>query len=179
MLLSFPGLLPGQPMPLQSSKLVILRRRAAGTLWLATWCAILYAFAAPWRKLGGLESEHLRYMEWWVLSAGVAVGFTTGRFARDWVLAGPLRTHAQSLRVAFYPPAAIAAVALMGLAASGQRGPVGVVATAFLAYWAGLDVAFGAVPLMEGRSYAFARPLEPEPEEDPDADLEREAWDRF
>jgi hypothetical protein len=123
--------------------------------------------------LGGLESERLRWLEWWVLSAGVALGFTMGRLARDWVVAGVGRTHARALRVALYPPAIVAATALVALSAVGERGPVGVVATAFLAYWAGLDVAFGAVPLMEGKSYAFARPLDPDDEEP------RAAWDRF
>jgi hypothetical protein len=75
--------------------------------------------------------------------------------------------------VALYPPAIVAATALVALSAVGERGPVGVVATAFLAYWAGLDVAFGAVPLMEGKPYAFARPLDPDDEEP------RAAWDRF
>jgi hypothetical protein len=117
-------------------------------------------------------------MEWWVLCAGVACGFTMGRFARDWVQAGPERTHARSLRVALYPPAAVAAIGLVWLSATGERGPVGVVATAFLAYWAGLDVAFGAVPLMDGKSYAFTRPLPPE-ETDAEVEAEREAWDRF
>jgi hypothetical protein len=58
---------------------------------------------------------------------------------------------------------------LIALSIVGERGPIGVVATAFLSYWAGLDVAFGAVPLMEGRSYAFARPLDPD-DSDADAD---------
>jgi hypothetical protein len=76
--------------------------------------------------------------------------------------------------VALYPPAVVAAIALVALATGGERGPVGVVATAFLSYWAGLDVAFGAIPLLEGRSYAFDRPL------DSDGDAEdRRSWDRL
>ena len=65
------------------------------------------------------------------------------------------------------------AVALVALTIVGERGPVGVVATAFLAYWGGFDVAFGAVPLMEGESYAFNRPLDPD-----DGDVRR-SWDRL
>src|SRR5215467_1109889 len=153
------------------------RRRLAGALWLAAWCAVLYAFAAPWRRLGGLESERLRYLEWWVLFAGVAAGYTAGRLARDWVSGAAGRSHARALRVALYPPAAIAAAGLVGLAVAGQRGPIGVAATAFLAYWAGMDVAFGAVPLMEGRPYSFAGDL---PAETAAEDAEGpEAWDRF
>jgi hypothetical protein len=151
-----------------------VRRRVAGLLWLAAWCGVLWAVAAPWRRLGGLESERLRWLEWWSLSAGVALGFTMGRIARDRAESEAGRTHARALRVALYPPAIVAVAALVALSASGERGPVGVVATAFLSYWAGLDVAFGAVPLMEGKSYAFARPLDPDDEAVP-----RESWDRF
>jgi hypothetical protein len=97
-----------------------------------------------------------------------------GRIARERTPAGTGRSHAQALRIALYPPAVVAAASLVALSASGERGPVGVVATAFLSYWAGLDVAFGAVPLMEGRAYAFARPVV----EDDDA-ASRESWDRF
>ena len=151
-----------------------LRRRAAGFLWLAAWCGVLWCVASPWRRLGGLESERLRWLEWWSLSAGVALGLAMGRVARDRAETVAGRTHAQALRLALYPPAIVAAAALVALSTAGERGPVGVVATAFLAYWAGLDVAFGAVPLMEGRSYAFARPLDPDDETVP-----RESWDRF
>jgi hypothetical protein len=151
-----------------------VRRRAAGLLWLAAWCGVLWAVAAPWRHLGGLESERLRWMEWWSLSVGVALGFTMGRIARERAETIAGRTHAGALRLALYPPAIVAAAALVVLSASGERGPVGVVATAFLSYWAGLDVAFGAVPLMEAKPYAFARPLPPGDEAEP-----RESWDRF
>ncbi len=147
--------------------------RAAGTVWLAVWCGVLWAVAAPWRHLGGIESERLRWLEWWVLCAGVVLGFTMGRGARDWAQSGIGRTHAAALRLALYPPGLVAAVALVALSVVGERGPVGVVATAFLAYWAGFDAAIGAVPLMEGRDYAFSRPIgRDEPEE-------RRTWDRF
>jgi hypothetical protein len=148
-------------------------RRAAGWAWLTAWCGVLWAVAAPWRNLGGLESERLRWLEWWALCSGIALGFTMGRGMREWVQSGVGRTHARALRFALYPPGLVAAIALVALAYVGERGPVGVVATAFLSYWAGLDVAFGAVPLMEGAAYAFARPLDPD---DTDA---RESWDRL
>ena len=151
-------------------------RRVAGAAWLAVWCGVLWAFAAPWRNLGGLESERLRWLEWWALCAGIALGLTMGAGARDWAKAGVGRTHALALRVALYPPGIVAAIALVALASVGERGPVGVVATAFLSYWGGFDVAFGAVPLMEGKSYAFARPLDPD---DADDLGERRSWDRF
>ena len=157
--------------PIVRSRRVL--RRVAGWAWLAAWCGVLWAVAAPWRHLGGLESERLRWLEWWALCAGIALGFTMGRGIRDWVQSGVGRTHARALRFALYPPGLVAAIALVALSSVGERGPVGVVATAFLSYWAGLDVAFGAVPLIEGESYAFARPLDPT-----DAD-ERRSWDRL
>lgn len=169
---------PGCSVGLDALRTRGLARRVAGAAWLAGWCAILWAVAAPWRKLGGLESERLRWLEWWALSAGLALGYTLGQGMREWVLEGNGRTHARALRLIFYPPAAVTAVALIVLAIWGDRGPVGVAATAFLSYWAGLDVAFGAIPLMEGRSYALTRPLDPEEVEDED-DPARPTWDRF
>jgi hypothetical protein len=135
--------------PIARSRLAL--RRAAGGAWLVAWCGVLWAVAAPWRDLGGLESERLRWLEWWVLCAGIALGFTMGAGARDWARSGAGRTYARAIRLALYPPGLVAATALVALSFVGERGPVGVVATAFLSYWAGFDVAFGAVPLMESR----------------------------
>ena len=137
-------------------------RRVWGTLWLAAWCAVLYAVAAPWRHLGGLESERMRWLEWWALCGGLAFGVIVGREVRDWACSGAGRTYVAALRWVFYPPAFLTAGALALMAAREERGAVGVVATAFLSYWAGLDVAFGAVPLMEGKSFRLTRPLDPD-----------------
>jgi len=155
-----------------------LARRALGTAWLVSWCAVLYLVASPWRELGGLESEFLRWLEWWALCAGVALGFTIGRAVRDWAQTGAGRTYARATRLIFHPPLLLTACALVVLAQRGERGPVGVVATAFLAYWAGLDVAFGAVPMMEGKDYAVLRGLAPDAAADGDSPP-RTAWDRF
>ncbi|MBZ5640710.1 MAG: hypothetical protein LAO51_18380 [Acidobacteriia bacterium] len=149
------------------------KRRLAGALWLLLWILVLYAVAAPWRSLGGLVDERLRWLEYVVLLAGLCLGFTIGRFGRDAASTVPGRTHARFLRFLLYPPAAMTAAGLVVLTALGERGPVGVVVTAFLAYWAGLDLAFGALPMMEGRSYRFDRPLDPEP-----AALRRDGRDR-
>lgn len=158
------------------------KRKLAGTVWLAIWIVVLYAVAAPWRSLGGLVDERLRWLEYFVLLAGLSIGFTIGRFGRDAAEAYPSRTHARFVRFLLYPPAALTAAGLVVLTAVGERGPAGVAVTAFLAYWAGLDLAFGAVPLMEGKSYRFERPLDLEPL----ADLRRDRedswvppWERF
>lgn len=169
-----PRLLPGAPMFSKPSRPLHLLRRLAGTAWLAAWCVVLLVVAAPWRALGGLESERLRWLEGWALLGGLVIGFTMGRAVRDWAVAGVGRTLARALRFVLYPPAALCATALLVLSTREARGAVGVVASAFLAYWAGLDAAFGAAPLMEGKPYAFARPLPPD-----DADDPRESWDRL
>lgn len=137
-------------------------RRAAGALWLLAWAVVLIAVAAPWRHLGGLVDERLRWLEAFVLLSGVTLGFTLGRCGREVILDGGGKTHARLLRFLLYPPALLATLGLLVLTALGERGPVGVVVTALLSYWAGLDLAFGAVPLMEGKSYRFTRPLDPE-----------------
>ena len=93
-----------------------------------------------------------------MLPSCLVAGFLAGRFVRDTMEDGG-RTHARALRVILYPPAAMTAMSLVAMAVVGDRGTAGVIASIFLAYWGGLDLAIGAVPLMEGRSYAFARPL--------------------
>lgn len=156
-----------------------LMRRLAGAAWLAAWCSALWCVAAPWRDLGGLESEFLRWLEWWALFGSLAVGFTVGRGVRDAASCENGRTHARALRLLLYPPAIVTATALVALTAIGKRGEVGVVVTAFLAYWAGLDVAVGAVPLIEGKDYAFDRRLAPGDEASEKRAGERDRWDRF
>ena len=151
-----------------------MRRRLAGGVWLAGWIGVLYAVAAPWRHLGGLESERLRWLEAFVLMIGLVVGFTLGRFGRDAVLDGRARSHVHLLRFVLYPPAVLAAAGLVVLTLLGERGPAGVVVSALLAYWAGLDLSFGAVPLMEGKSYRLTGPLEPEPADDR---TQRRGWE--
>ena len=136
-----------------------MRRKLLGYVWLTTWIAILYVVAAPWRRLGGLESELLRWLEWWALFGGTLLGFAIGRAARAVAEEDRSRTWASLLRVLLYPPGAVTAVSLLVLDLTGARGPVGVVFTAFLAYWAGLDLAFGALPLMEGKPFTLSRPL--------------------
>ena len=137
----------------------------AGWLWLAAWAALLHTVTAPWDHLGGVVHERLRWLEWFVLLNGLPVGFTVGRFGRDAVLRRGGRTHAWLLRFVLYPPLVLTAIGTLLLTITGRRDEAGIALTALLAYWAGLDVAFGALPLMEGKSYRFHRPLDAEPEE--------------
>lgn len=138
-------------------------RRLAGFGWLVAWLAILYVVAAPWRHLGGLVDDRLRWLEAVVLIAGLAIGFTVGRWGRDLVESIAGSTHHRLLRGVLYPPALLTAGGLLVLTILGMRGAVGVAVSGFLSYWAGLDLAFGALPLLEGKDYRFARPLEPPP----------------
>ena len=95
------------------------KRKLAGTVWLATWILVLYAVAAPWRSLGGLVDERLRWLEYFVLLAGLSIGFTIGRFGRDAAEASPGRTHARFVRYLLYPPAALTAAGMHLLAGWG------------------------------------------------------------
>lgn len=151
-------------------------RRLLGYAWLGAWVAVLWVFVDPWRHLGGIESEWLRWLEGWALTTGLILGGLIGRFAREAAVGVVGRTHAALLRYVLYPPAAIAAIALVALRVAEEAGPIGVVATAFLAYWAGLDMTFGALPLMEGRDYAFRRPLAPDPLPEEDEEAPTAAW---
>ena len=157
----FLGSRPRIGTPMDRTKVV---RKVAGWTWLSAWIALLYVVAAPWRDLGGVEDERLRWLEAAVLLTGLCLGFTLGTLGRRAVLAMRGHTYARLLRWALVPPAALTALSIAGLTALQARGPAGVVVTALLAYWAGLDLAFGAVPLMEGRSCRLDAPLDPEPE---------------
>lgn len=142
-------------------------------LWLTIWMAVLYAVAAPWRQFGGIVDERLRWLEGFVLVVGLSLGFVMGRFGRDVAGPGSGRAHIDVLRCLLYPLSLLTAAALIVLTALGRRDPVGVVVTAFLACWAGMDIAFGAVPLMEGRPHGMLRPVDPDPDHEPDANRAR------
>jgi len=148
---------------MRSRRIRLALRRTVGLLWLAIWLAVLYTVAAPWRALGGVIDERLRWLEGFVLVVGLSLGFVMGRFGRDFAGQGPGCAHIDVLRCLLYPLSFLTAIALVALTALGRRDPVGVVVTAFLACWAGVDIAFGAVPLMEGRPHGVLRSVDPEP----------------
>ena len=138
------------------------RRKAAGYAWLALWVLVLCTVASPWKNLGGLVDERLRWLERVALVTAPPIGFTIGQFARDAAVRDPRWTHLRLLRVLLYPLGVLTAASLTLLLATDHRDPIGVITSGFLAYWAGLDSAFGAVPLLWGKSYRFERPLDPE-----------------
>ena len=166
-------------MPIPS--LAQLARRVAGTIWLAAWVVVLWVVVSPWTDLGGLVDERLRWLEWFVLFTAVPVGLTVGTFAREAAGPGTGWSHLDLLRILLYPVGALTACALIVVAVLKHHDVIGVVVTAFLAYWAGLDLAFGAIPLLNGRSYRLARPLDPEPDRDTESGIDRWAppWERL
>jgi hypothetical protein len=133
-------------------------RRAGGALWLLLWLVVLHVFTDPWRHLGGLVDERLRWLEGFVLGCGASLGFTAGRFRREAIERGDPRSRAAAMRVLLYPPAIVVAASVAALAALEEQDSIGVVVTAFLAYWCGLDLAMGALPLLEGKPRSFRSP---------------------
>ena len=145
-----------------------IRRRLAGWVWCSAWAGVLYAAADPWRDLGGLVDERLRWLEGFALATCLVVGLVVGGFGRDAVRPGRQRCHAGLLRYLLVPPAALTAAVLLVLDLLDLADPIGVVFSAFLAYGAGVDLAFGAWPLMCGRPYRFTRPIPPDDEGEPE-----------
>lgn len=130
-------------------------RRFLGLSWLAAWCVVLYAVAAPWRDLGGFVQEQLRWLEWFVLMACLSTGFTVGRLGRMSAGRRDVPGHHGFLRWLLYPIAAVTAAVLVALRWWGMDAPIGIAVTGFLSYWAGLDFGFAAVPLLDGEPYRF------------------------
>lgn len=148
------------------SRFRALTRRVAGWGWIAAWAAALRLVASPWRDLGGLVDERLRWLERVVLGAGLMLGWLAGTLGRRAARPGTGRSHATLLRRLLLPVGALAAAGMLALRLADKPDPIGVVFTAFLAFWAGTDVAFGAWPLVTDRSYGFSTPIEPAGEEE-------------
>jgi hypothetical protein len=128
-------------------------------LWLAAWLLLLWLMVSPWRRLGGLVSEQLRWLASWIFPVAFIVGCASGRLGRHAARPGSGRCHAGLLRWLLLPQAVLTAVVLLLLRQLGFDDVLTVVYTAFASYWAGLDIAFGAYPLMEGRHYSFRGPI--------------------
>lgn len=120
--------------------------RFAGLLWLAAWVSALYLVASPWEHLGGIVSERLRWLARFVLGSGLIVGFSLGRWMRELPRGHSYLGFARCL---LYPAGLLAASGLILLQLGGQQNRVGIVFTAWMAYWCGVDAACGALPLLE------------------------------
>jgi hypothetical protein len=126
-------------------------RRALGLLWLAAWFVVRDRLAAPWRELGGLVSERLRWLMWLVLTATPILGATLGALMRQIV---PPRTdadYAVGRRRLLVPALALTALALVVLRCAGASDAISIVFAGAVGYWAGIDAAFSAWPLLAGR----------------------------
>jgi|GEM_PF-2775123 len=128
--------------------------RLAGLLRTLGWAAALYLVASPWRELGGLITERVRWFGWFVLYSGVVLGFALGDYIREALPPEMPRDYLRLMRRMLFLPAALTAIWLIVLQPLGQRDVAGVVFTAFLSYWAGIDVSLGAMPWMEGGGFA-------------------------
>jgi hypothetical protein len=135
-------------------------RRIAGWLWAGLWFFLLWRLTAPWDELGGVVHERLRWLIRVALWMGLIVGIAVGHWSR--LAARPCtgRSHAGLLRWILLPQATLAALILIALQMMGREAAIGMIATGFFAYWAGLDLGIGAWPLMHGRHYRFNGPID-------------------
>ncbi len=123
--------------------------RLVGWVRLGGWAGALYLVDRPWRNLGGCVTERLRWLEKFALMSGLLFGITVGWMALDLLRPGTGRRRGTALRFLFYPATSVAAVTMATLAIVGFDDPIGVVLTAIVAYGAGVDVSFGAIPLID------------------------------
>jgi hypothetical protein len=137
--------------------------RLTGALWASAWFSVLWLVTSPWQDLGGLVSERLRWLEWFILGMGLIIGHGVGGFGREACHRESGRCHAGLLRYLLYPVGLSAALVLVTLKIAGKPDWVGIVLTGLLAYWAGLDLAFGALPLLAGKVYQFNKSLDLDP----------------
>jgi len=150
-----------------------LRRRALGCVWFAAWSGVLWGVVYPWTRLGGVVSDRLRWFEWFALAVGLLAGHAAGSYGREVARPGLDRNHLWLLRVTILPTAGIAAAAMLVLRIEGNPDPIGVVLTALLAVWAGVDLGYAVLPLLDDREWSLRGPVPLEVEEDADEFDER------
>lgn len=123
-------------------------RHAAGLLWLCVWAVVLFEADRPWRELGGLLGERMRWLERFVLGSAFVVGCLVGTLARD--ATGDAESHRPIPlpRRAWLVPSLCVVVAMIGLESRGAWPWVLLLLAGWLAYWCGLDVSRGAWPLL-------------------------------
>jgi len=137
-------------------------RRLLGWTWLLAWSGVLYLVASPWKELGGIVDERLRWFHRFGLCMGLAAGAIAGRHGRE-TGAGRVRYRRRWYRIAWYSLGAGTALLMITLTMTPPRnGEIGIVLTAFLASWAGIDFGWLIFPMLHGRS--------PDDEEDPARD---------
>lgn len=132
-----------------------------GLTWLTGWIGLLWVVVSPWSWLGGIVDELSRWLVWFVLVMGLAIGGTIGGCARDAAAPGTGRTHLGLIRYTLLPAASLTATAMVILTALERPDATLVAVTAFAAYWAGVDLVFAALPLLGGRPHPWHQALVP------------------
>lgn len=112
----------------------------AAAAGIAIGCVALGVVAWPWRHLGGIVGERLRWLERFALVSAVWLGLCAAAWCRP-APDGPRGGWARPLRSLFYPPAIATAAGMLVLWAAGETDPIGVLLTALVAY--GLGVCAG------------------------------------
>jgi hypothetical protein len=110
-------------------------RRLAVLLWLAAWGALLWLVHRPWTSLGGLVGERLRWLERFVLAAGVLVGSGLGEIVCGSRVS--LASRLRRVRWLLYAAGVATAAGMVVLRRTGRDDPIGVLASAFVAFLAG------------------------------------------
>jgi hypothetical protein len=115
-------------------------RHCVTALWLAGWSALLWVVHSPWRGLGGLVSERLRWLERFVLAAGLIVGSGLGE-----IVCGAAESRfvrARRVRMLLYPAAVVGAGVMTVLRLTGRNDLIGVVLTGLVSFIGGAWMAF-------------------------------------
>ena len=105
--------------------------RLAAFVSITVIASLLCLSAAPWRELGGLVDERLRWLQRFVLATGLVAGFGAVGIYR--ARSGP-ENPASGLRRLLYPAALFTAATLIALVVSERTDPIGVAVNGFLAY---------------------------------------------
>ncbi len=130
-----------------------LYNRAAGWIWLLAWSSVLYLVASPWKDLGGIVDERLRWFHRFSLCMGLAAGAIAGRHGREVGEGRGPGYRWRWYRLWWYPLAFCTAILMVILAVFPPReGEIGILLTAFLASWAGIDFGWSIYPMLHGRS---------------------------
>ena len=135
--------------------------RLVGWSWLALWTVLLVVWDAPWQRLGGVLAEPARWGVRVVLFGATLSGFMVAAWARDVLGVRRRRSYLDVLRVVLLPVAAVLAAVLVYARVVGAWPLSALAGTGLFGYWAGLDIALAAWPLMHGARFRPHRPIEP------------------
>jgi len=113
------------------------------------WVLAVHVIARPWRELGGVVDERLRWTAWLALWAACGIGITVGRFTHDVIRSRGRPSRLPGLRLALYPVLVVAAAGQVIAERAGAPDAGNAQTLALVAYVAGLDVALDVLPRLE------------------------------